>query len=136
ELPDAPNLTCRVVRAANDRLWTLAALPHALRPDCADLVHVQYTAPLNSPCPVVTTVHDISFRLFPQWFPARHRLLLNLSVPPSMRRAARIITDSESSRRDILRVYNLPPERVVAIPLGLPEGFAHAAGEKEPGASR
>jgi glycosyltransferase involved in cell wall biosynthesis len=124
ELPDAPNLTARVVEAPNDRLWTLSALPRALRRDRADLVHVQYTAPLRSPCPVVTTVHDISFRLYPHWFPRRHRLLLNLTVPPTMRRAARVITVSESSRRDILRVYHLPPEKVAAIRHGLPAGFA------------
>jgi glycosyltransferase involved in cell wall biosynthesis len=126
ELPPAANLTCGIVEAGNDRLWTLFALPRALRRDRADLVHVQYTTPPRSlcPCPVVTTVHDISFRLYPQWFPARDRTLLNLTVPPSMRRAARVITDSESSRRDMLRVYGLPPEKVIAVPLGLPEGFA------------
>jgi glycosyltransferase involved in cell wall biosynthesis len=47
-----------------------------------------------------------------------------------MRRAARVLTVSESSREDILRVYKLPPEKVVATPLGLPGGFAPCA-EKE-----
>jgi glycosyltransferase involved in cell wall biosynthesis len=128
ELPSAPNLRCRVVPAVNDRLWTLMALPGALRRDHADLVHVQYTAPPSGicPCPVVTTVHDISFRLYPQWFPARHRALLNLTVPPSMRRAARVITDSEGSRRDILRTYHLPEQKVTAIPLAVPEEFIAA----------
>jgi glycosyltransferase involved in cell wall biosynthesis len=128
ELPDAPNVRCRVVPAVNDRLWTLMALPGALRRDRADLVHVQYTAPPPGlcPCPVVTTVHDISFRLYPQWFPARHRALLNLTVPPSMRRAARVITDSVSSRRDILRTYQLPEQKVVAILLGVAEEFIAA----------
>jgi glycosyltransferase involved in cell wall biosynthesis len=128
DLPDAPNLTSRVVEAPNDRLWTLYALPQALRQDRADLVHVQYTAPPRSlcPCPIVTTVHDISFRLYPQWFPARHRLLLNLTVPAAMRSAARVITDSESSRQDILRVYHLPPEKLVTTLLGVPEEFRPA----------
>ncbi|HZT40688.1 MAG TPA: glycosyltransferase family 1 protein [Chthonomonadaceae bacterium] len=123
EIPAAPNLACRVVPAANDRLWTALALPRAVRQDRADLLHVQYTAPPRSPCPVVTTVHDISFRLFPEWYTLRDRVLLNATVPPSMRRAARIITDSESSRQDMLRVYRLPPEKIAGIPLGLPEEF-------------
>src|SRR5579871_5603061 len=133
ELPEAPNMSCRVVPAVNDRLWTLTALPGALRRDRADLVHVQYTAPPPGlcPCPVVTTVHDISFRLYPQWFPARHRALLNLTVPPSMRRAARVITDSASSRRDILRCYGLPEQKVAAIPLGVPEEFIAAGARAE-----
>jgi len=123
EVPAAPNLSCRAVEAANDRLWTLLALPRAAREDHADLLHTQYTVPPRSPCPVVTTVHDISFRLFPEWYTLRDRLLLNTTVPPSMRRAARVITDSQSSRQDILRVYSLPPEKVAGIPLGLPEEF-------------
>lgn len=118
-----PNLTLRVIPAANDRVWTLQALPRAVREDRADVLHVQYTVPFTNACPVVTTVHDVSFRMYPQWFPARHRLLLNLTVPSSMRRAARVITVSESSRQDILRVYRLPEKKVIATPLGLPEGF-------------
>jgi glycosyltransferase involved in cell wall biosynthesis len=125
ELPDLPNVERRVVEARSERLWALSALPAAARRDRADLIHVQYTIPPRKlcPCPVVTTVHDISFRLYPHWFPLKHRLLMNLTVPPSMRQADRVITDSESSRADILRVYKLPERKVVAIPLGLPEGF-------------
>ena len=124
ELPDVPNLTCRVVEAANDRVWTFAALPHVLRRDRPDLVHVQYTIPPACPCPIVTTIHDISFRLFPQWFPVRDRLLLNLTIPAAMLGAARIITDSDSSRDDILRAYGVAASKVVSIPLGLPPEFA------------
>lgn len=131
ELPEAPNVSFRVVPAANDRLWTLYALPRALRQERMDLAHVQYTVPPRCPCPVVTTIHDISFRLYPEWYTFRDRTLLNLTVPPSMRRAARVITVSESSRRDILRVYALPPEKVVATPLGLPEEFAQVAPESQ-----
>lgn len=125
ELPDLPNVERRVVEARNERLWTLAALPEAARKDRADLIHVQYTIPPRRlcPCPVVTTVHDISFRLYPQWFPVKHRLLMNLTVPPSMRQADAVITDSHSSRADILRIYRLPERKVTAIPLGLPPGF-------------
>ncbi len=125
ELPELPNLVCSVEEAGSERLWTLTALPQAARRDRANVIHVQYTIPPRRmcPCPVVTTVHDISFRLYPHWFPLKHRLLMNLTVPPSMRQADRVITDSESSRSDILRTYGLPERKVVAIPLGLPAGF-------------
>lgn len=138
ELPEAANMRPCIVPAGNDRVWTLMALPRALRQDRVDLVHVQYTAPPPSlcHCPVVTTVHDISFRLYPQWFPAKHRILLNLTVPPSMRQAARVITDAESSRRDILRIYGLPERKVVTIPLGLPAGFAEPGAQSEEESAR
>jgi glycosyltransferase involved in cell wall biosynthesis len=134
ELPDTGQIRERVVPAANDRSWTLLALPAALRQDRPDLVHVQYTVPPRAlcPCPAVTTVHDISFKLFPEWFPRKDRLLLNLTAPASMRSAARVITDSESSRQDILRAYGLPASHVAAIPLGLPAGFGTAPRPGEP----
>lgn len=141
DLPDLPNLSVHVLPAASERLWTALTFPLAARRDGADLLHVQYTIPPPrlAQRPIVTTVHDISFRLFPEWFPRRHRALLNATVPPSMRRAARVITDSESSRQDILRAYRLADDRVVAIPLGVPEEFlAHrlAAERDDPGRGR
>ncbi len=116
-LPVSPILRTRAIPASNDRLWTMLAFPRALKQDSIDLAHTQYTTPVQSPCPMVTTIHDISFRLYPEWFPRKHRLLLNLTVPGSMRRAAAVITDSESSRRDILRIYRLPESKICAIPL-------------------
>lgn len=116
-------LRLRAVPASNDRVWTLLTFPQVLRQDGVDVAHTQYTIPLRAPCPVITTVHDISFRLYPEWFPRRHRLLLNLTVPVAMRRAARVITVSMSSRRDILRVYRLDPSHVEAIPQAVSEEF-------------
>ncbi len=45
-----------------------------------------------------------------------------------MRSARCVITDSEGSRRDIARSYDLPDEKLFAIPLGLPQGFGDAPG--------
>jgi glycosyltransferase involved in cell wall biosynthesis len=114
-LPDDSRMRQRVIPAQNLRWWSWRVFPDAANADEADVAHVQYTVPTRLRMPVVTTVHDISFRLMPSCFPLKHRLLLNLSVPVSMRRAAKVITVSESSRRDILRVYRLPAEKVVAI---------------------
>ena len=125
DVPLSRNFRARIVPARNDRIWTLTALPRALRRDGADLVHVQYTSPPRAlcPCPSVTTVHDISFRLYPHWFPLRDRFLMNLTVPLSMRSARCVITDSESSRKDIIRIYKVPEKKLFSVPLGLSYGF-------------
>lgn len=112
----------RVVPADNFRRVGLA-MPRATRQDRADLLHVTYTLPPLLPCPAVVTVHDISYRLYPETFSLRDRLLLSLAVPRSMRRAARVITDSEAARRDIIRHYRLPGAKVAAIPLAAGEQF-------------
>jgi glycosyltransferase involved in cell wall biosynthesis len=115
-LPSASNLVLRVIPSRNERLWSLFTLPAIARNDRCALLHVQYTVPFGCSCPVITTVHDISFRLHPEWFPWKHRLLLNMGVALAIRRATKVITVSETSRQDILRLYRCPPERVVAIP--------------------
>ena len=44
-------------------------LSSRLREDRPDLLHVQYTAPLACPVPVVVSVHDVSFLEHPKFFP-------------------------------------------------------------------
>jgi glycosyltransferase involved in cell wall biosynthesis len=84
--------------------------------DRPDLLHVQYTAPLGCPVPVVVTVHDVSFLEHPEYFPRERALQLQWAVRRTVRRAARILTVSEFSRSSILRAYgDLAEDRVVAV---------------------
>ena len=110
------------------------AFPRALKADRIDVAHTQYNTPLlGAPCPVVTTVHDITFALFPEHFLPKDRWILNRFVPGSMRRAAKVIAVSESTRRDILRTYKLhiEPEKVVTTLLAADSRFTPAAGGQE-----
>ena len=94
-----------------------------LRVDRPDLLHVQYTAPLVCPVPVVVSVHDVSFLAHPEFFSVGRRFQLRHTVERTVRRAAKILTPSEFSRQAILRWYDLPAERVVAIPNGVSPAF-------------
>jgi len=95
-----------------------------LRRRPVDLLHVQYTAPPFAPCPVVATIHDISFEHLPETFKRRSRAQLRLTVRRTARRAAHIITPSEYTRRDIINAYGLDPARVSVIPLAAATRFA------------
>lgn len=67
----------------------------------ADLVHVQYSlSPLAGPR-AVTTVHDVSFLIGPQWFRPRDRLIMRASVPAACRRANRVIAVSHTFQKEI-----------------------------------
>jgi glycosyltransferase involved in cell wall biosynthesis len=100
--------------------WELTGRIAASRPD---LVHVQYTAPLVCAAPIVVTVHDVSFFDHPEFFPWPRTQQLRFTVKNTAGRAARVITPSEFSRREIMRVYGLRPEKVVAIPNGVSSAF-------------
>ncbi|MBS1724615.1 MAG: glycosyltransferase family 4 protein [Armatimonadetes bacterium] len=87
-----------------DRWWSLVRFPLAARRAGADVFHTQYNlSPLAGSCGV-TTVHDVSFLIGPEWFNLRDRLLLQWQIPASCRRAARVITVSETSKKEIERL--------------------------------
>ena len=102
-----------------------------LRRRPVDLLHVQYTAPPFAPCPVVATVHDLSFEHLPETFKRRSWMQLRLTVRHTARRAAHVITISEFSRRDIIETYGIAPERVSVTPLGAPVHFVPVEDERE-----
>jgi glycosyltransferase involved in cell wall biosynthesis len=94
-----------------------------LRKHPVDVLHVQFTAPPFCPCPVVVSIHDLSFEHLPQTFNRRSRTQLRLTVRHSARRADRILTLSEHTRRDVIATYGIDPNRVEAIPLAAPAHF-------------
>jgi glycosyltransferase involved in cell wall biosynthesis len=83
----------------------------------ADLLHVTYnTSPfLQTPC--VVSVHDIIFRLYPQYFSPRVRVLLSTLMPLSMLRAKAVFTISEASKEDILNYYPFVRNKIIVTPL-------------------
>ena len=108
--------------------WTL---PRTLRRLGAALVHTQYALPFRSPCPVVVTIHDLSFEH--GLMGRRDRLVFERVVPRAAREAARVLTVSERTRRDLVEHYGIPPERIVVTPNGVDPAF-HPATQDVPAA--
>jgi glycosyltransferase involved in cell wall biosynthesis len=98
-------------------------LPHHLRGDRPDLLHVQYTGPLFSAVPLVVSVHDVSFLEYPQYFTRFRALQLRLTVQQTVERAARVLTPSDFSRRAILKHYSIPEDKVVVVPNAVASQF-------------
>lgn len=122
-LPESPLYEYVVAPSLSERLWSLFRLPKLAQQYQCDLTHTQYTVSPFFKVPAVTTVHDISFLIEPRWFPLKDRVLLRLTIPASCRRAKRVLTVSETSREDMIEMLHLSPEKVIATPNGLPEGF-------------
>jgi glycosyltransferase involved in cell wall biosynthesis len=99
-------------------IWNHVRLPLHLLRRRVDLLHgTFYTLPALCPCPAVVTIHDITFDLHPEWYAPRARLAFSGFAASSARKARHVLTVSECSRRDILRAYSLPADRVTAVPL-------------------
>ena len=100
--------------------WTL---PRLLRRLGADLVHTQYALPLRSPCPAVVTIHDLSFEREPELMSRADRWTFRVMVPHAARKARRVLTVSERSRRDLVELYRLPSAKVIVTPNGVDPVF-------------
>jgi glycosyltransferase involved in cell wall biosynthesis len=92
-----------------------------------DLLHgLAYATPLAAACPTIVSVHDLSFMRFPDAFRRTNRLYLKLFTRLSARRAARVITGSESTRQDVIARCGVPAARVVTVPDGVTAAFCPA----------
>jgi glycosyltransferase involved in cell wall biosynthesis len=110
----------------------------------ADLLHVPYwAAPLQSPVPVVVTIHDLIPLVLSAYRGGALARAYTGLVSASARGAAAVLADSAATRTDILAHLKLPPERVYTVPLAAasryrPEGdpAADAAVRKKYGLPR
>jgi glycosyltransferase involved in cell wall biosynthesis len=127
-LVQAPNVALRIIPThvpGVGAVWReQAQVPRQLTLDQATLAHfTTNTAPLRAPCPTVLSVHDAIGRdetppskgmgpreSLKRWGMYLYNRYFSLA---SARRASRIITVSEYSRRDLVARLGLPAERVV-----------------------
>jgi anaerobic magnesium-protoporphyrin IX monomethyl ester cyclase len=97
-------------------VWMQTLAVTALRDVEADVVHfTNGMLPLMSKVPTVVTIHDMSLRLYPRYHPPRRVILNRPLVDLAARLADAIITPSESSKRDIVGLYHLDPDRVHVV---------------------
>ena len=71
----------------------------------------------------ILTVHDLAFLLYPECADAALRAYLEKTVPYSARRADFIVADSENTRRDVISLLGIDPERVSVVPGGVDPSF-------------
>jgi glycosyltransferase involved in cell wall biosynthesis len=89
-----------------------------------DLLHsTAYTMPLLPRLPVIVTIHDLSFFVYPQHHTEANYQFVTRNVHQAARRASFIIADSESTKRDIMRFLHVPEERIEVIYLAAGDGF-------------
>jgi len=124
--------TERVVPGAGGTAWEQLALRRAAAADRLDVFFAPaYTAPSGLGCPLVVTVHDLSFCAHPEWFSWREGLRRRVLTRFAARRAAVVLTDSCFSASEISTHLGVPPDRIRVVPLGV----APPPGARAPGAA-
>ena len=108
-------------------------IPWALRREGVTLFHApHYVLPPLVRCKSVVTIHDCIHLMFPQYLPNRAALwYARASITLAARRATRVMTVSESSKRDILRFVDTRPEKIDVIYNAYDERFAIEPAEED-----
>jgi glycosyltransferase involved in cell wall biosynthesis len=106
-------------------VWEQMVLPALARDAGTDVLFAPaYSGPVLPPMPMVVAIHDVSFAAHPDWFSwregARRRTVAQLSA----RAAARIITISEFSKREIVAHLGIEESKVVVVYPGVTRPFA------------
>src|SRR5438094_3237836 len=100
----------------NNFVWTNISLRRAIARNRIDLFHSPgYTRPLGVSVPSIVTLHDVCYAAAPQWYPYPSGFLRQIWYRRSAASAGAILTDSDFSRREIIRVYPVSPNKVYAI---------------------
>jgi glycosyltransferase involved in cell wall biosynthesis len=97
-----------------------------------DVLHsVAMTGPIVAPCAHVVMVGDLIWLHDPESTGRSTATLWKTTVPPVARRAERVLTFSDATRRDLSNEFGLAVAKIDVVPLGLGAGVSDPTSETE-----
>ncbi|HEY4677995.1 MAG TPA: glycosyltransferase family 1 protein [Candidatus Angelobacter sp.] len=110
-----------------DRFWRYGGVNAAAFLDGADIMLNPngISLPMNTLLPTVTTIHDLTPMVMP-CFPRRTAFFLRFLLERSAKSSAAIITVSENSRQDLIRICGVPESKVHVVYEGYDQDFFNA----------
>lgn len=105
-------------------LWEQIGLPLKVKQLQLDILHSpHYTMPILKSSRSVVTFCDMTFHLLPEMHGRTKQLFFRSMMRWSAHHADKLIAISESTRRDVVRILNVAPDRVAAVPLAASLGY-------------
>jgi glycosyltransferase involved in cell wall biosynthesis len=112
--------------------WQQRVLPRAAAADALDVFFAPaYTCPLALDVPRVTTVHDLSFFSLPHEFGLADGMKRRWLVSASVARSARVLAQSDFTRRELMAHFPAAASRIRVVPLGPDDDLPPAPGRAE-----
>ncbi|MBC8147160.1 MAG: glycosyltransferase family 4 protein [Bacteroidetes bacterium] len=99
--------------------WRSYSIVDQLKKDKIELYHgLSHELPVNihkSKIKSIVTIHDLIFKQYPQNYPAFDRKVYDLKFKNSCIHADRIIAISNSTKNDIIKFYNINPDKIDVV---------------------
>jgi glycosyltransferase involved in cell wall biosynthesis len=126
---DAHRFPSRIVAGRGGTRWEQQQLLSTLARDHVDVFFAPgYTAPLLARLPLVVAIHDVSFAAHPEWFSAREGLRRRFISRRAAAVARAVTTLSEFSKRELIEVLGVVPEKIHIIRPGVQSPKSSLAG--------
>jgi glycosyltransferase involved in cell wall biosynthesis len=119
-----PKLKKVIIQERVTWIWDQIKLPlHVARERIDVFLTPYFKAPIFSSSYTVLIINDIMPLLFPEESGLFRRLYFRLMLGIAARRATKIMTISENSRDDIVRIFKVPVDKIKVVHLGIEESF-------------
>ena len=127
-----PNVRELVVRAPGKLLWDQVAVPAAAWRERLDvLFHHKFSIPAIAPCPTVVQQRGTEYWSFPEYYPTLsdriNRRYNMVTIPLFCRRAARVLTNSDSLATELEQVAGVPREKMATVYAAADQRFTRIA---------
>lgn len=105
------------LKSSNKFCWNLWTLPNYLKKNPVDVYHTQYITPffIDKKVKVITHIHDVSFEAYPELISKKDIFFLKWLIPKSLKRSSKIIAVSEFTKSEIIKYYQINPEKIDVI---------------------
>ena len=98
------------------RLWTQLGLSLEMLFHPADVLFIPaHVVPIIHPKNTIVTVHGLEFEIFPEGYSFWARLYMRWSIKMSCKWAKKIIVVSENTKKDLMKLYDVPEGKIEVI---------------------
>lgn len=106
------------------RGWNSFTLPWAAKRLKLNLLHLPaFNSSFYAPCPLVITVHDLAYLVYPECCQRETVKYLSRKVPIALKKASAVITPTVSVKKEIVEHFRFPEERIFPVLHGVSPMF-------------
>jgi len=118
------NVKEKLVRAGNKLVWDQVMMPREVRRERIDvLFHTKFTVPLLARCKTVMSIHGASWFVRPELYTKWDVRYIKAVMPLYCRKADFIVSNSDLTTHDYIRILKVRPDRIKTVHLGRNENF-------------
>jgi len=108
--------------------WTQIGLSLEMLLHPADALFISaHIIPLIHPKKTLVTIHGLEYEFIPQAYSLWEKIYMRFAIKKSCRQARKIIAVSKNTKRDLMKLYKVPEEKIIVIY----EGYVIASKAKQ-----